>query len=276
MKSPAPSEPAEQHAPGPGPRPVDIGFAVAASASLAAYNNLINRHPWHHRRYVLLNLCAAGATLSAAAASGLTRADLGFWRGISRKDRLGAQLAAGITAGWLLLAVVPAARPVLNDKRVTALNECAIAYQALIRIPLGTVLWEEVAFRGVLQAALRRTMSERAAIMVTAGVFGFWHVRPTLEALRANGLTSHRSQAVTRVFAGSAAMAAAGILLSWLRARSGSLTGPVLVHLATNCGGLVTAWTVARVQGSSDCRAERLVAQGLSGKHVIAGARGAS
>jgi uncharacterized protein len=193
----------------------------------------------------LLNLCATGAALSAAAASGLTAADLGFNRVTWRGGRLGAGLAAGVAAGWLLLAVVPAARPVLNDKRITILNERAVAYQALIRIPIGTVLWEETAFRGVLQAALRRTMPESAAIVVTGGVFGVWHVRPTLEALRANGLAADRTQAVVRVFAGSAAMAAAGVFLSWLRARSGSLTEPVLLHLATNCGGLITAWAVA-------------------------------
>jgi uncharacterized protein len=227
------------------PRPRDIGFAIAAGAALAAYNNVINRHPWHHRRYVLLNLSATGAALSAAAASGLTAADLGFSRLTWRDGRLGAGLTAGVAAGWLLLAVVPAARPVLHDKRITSLNQRAIAYQALIRIPIGTVLWEETAFRGVLQAALRRTMPESAAIMVTGGVFGVWHVRPTLEALRANGLAVDRKQTVARVFAGSAAMAAAGVLLSKLRARSGSLIGPVLLHLATNCGGLVTAWTVA-------------------------------
>jgi hypothetical protein len=37
------------------------------------------------------------------------------------------------------------------------------------------------------------------------------------------------------------------MLLSWVRADSGSLTGPVLLHLAANSGGLVTAWAVARL-----------------------------
>ena len=39
-------------------RPRDMGFAIAACAGLAAYNNVISKHPWHQRRYVLLNLCA--------------------------------------------------------------------------------------------------------------------------------------------------------------------------------------------------------------------------
>jgi uncharacterized protein len=245
MKNPGPPKPMVGHALAPGSKRRDIGFAIAACAALAAYNNLISRHPWHHRRYVLLNLCATGVALSAAAASGLTAADLGIRRGALLPGKLGARLAAGVAAGWPLLAVVPAARPVLIDKRVGALDGRAVAYQALIRIPVGTVLWEETAFRGVLQAALRRIMPEGAAIMVTGTVFGIWHVRPTLDALRANGLAADRKQAVARVCAGTAAMAAAGVLLSLLRARSGTLTEPVLLHLAANCGGLVTAWAVA-------------------------------
>ncbi len=111
------------------------------------------------------------------------------------------RLAAGVGAGWLLVAAVPATRPVLDDKRITGLDGRAVAYQAVVRIPVGTVLWEETAFRGVLQAALRRVLPEPAAIVVTAGVFGVWHIRPTLGALRANGLAADRSQAVARVSA---------------------------------------------------------------------------
>jgi hypothetical protein len=43
-----------------------------------------------------------------------------------------------------------------------------------------------------------------------------------------------------------AATAAGGVLLSWLRTRSGSLAAPMLLHLATNCGGALTAWAIAR------------------------------
>jgi len=111
---------------------------------------------------------------------------------------------------------------------------------------VGTVLWEEIAFRGVLQAALRRVMSEPAAIAVASGVFGAWHIRPTAAALRVNQLAGDRRQAAARVAAGVAVTAAGGALLSWLRARSGRLAAPVLLHLATNCAGPVVAWTMAR------------------------------
>jgi hypothetical protein len=47
----------------------------------------------------------------------------------------------------------PRPPPLLSDARVAGLDGDEFAYQVLVRIPLGTVLWEEVAFRGVLLAA---------------------------------------------------------------------------------------------------------------------------
>lgn len=223
----------------------DQRVAIAFCAVLAVYNNVIGAQPWHRRWYTPVNACAAGAALAAASASGLTAADMGFGRGRWRPGRLGSRLAAAAAAGWVLAAVIPAVRPVLDDQRVTTLDGRAVAYQAMVRIPVGTVLWEEVAFRGVLQAALRRVMSENAAIAVTSGVFGIWHIRPTAGALRINGLDGGRGQAMAGVVAGVAVTTAGGVLLSWLRARSGRLAAPVLLHAALNCGGLVTARAVA-------------------------------
>jgi membrane protease YdiL (CAAX protease family) len=226
-------------------RPRDKAFALASCAVLAAYNNVLGVHPWHNRRYVRVNLCATGTALAAATASGLTPADLGLGRGRWLPGRPGYLLAATVAAGWLLIAVVPAARPLLGDKRITSLDGRAAAYQALIRIPVGTALWEEIAFRGVLQAALRRVMPKTAAIAVTSCVFGVWHIRPTLQALRANGLAGTRGRTVAGVTAAVAGTTAGGALFSWLRERSGSLTGPILLHVATNSGGLVAALAVA-------------------------------
>jgi membrane protease YdiL (CAAX protease family) len=201
---------------------------------------------------VALNACATGVTVAAAAASGLTAADMGFGRAEWSPGWLGIGAAALVGAGWIVVAAVPATRPVLNDKRITSLDGRAVAYQAVVRIPIGTVLWEETAFRGVLQAALRRILPETAAIAATSAVFGVWHIRPTLQALRVNGLASNRGQAAARVAAGVAATTAGGALLSWLRARSGSLTAPVLLHLATNSGGQVAAWAVASLSRAPD------------------------
>ncbi|MDX6396356.1 MAG: protease family protein [Streptosporangiaceae bacterium] len=222
----------------------DDGFAIASCAFLAAYNNVFGAHPSHSRWYVPVNAGATGVALSAAAASGLTATDIGVGRATWLPGRLGSQLAATVAAAWLLIVVVPATHPLLKDKRIGALDGRAIAYQAVVRIPIGTVLWEETAFRGVLQAGLRRVMPEGAAITVAGGVFGIWHIRPTIQALRVNGLADGRRQAIAGALAGVAVTTASGVFLSWLRERSGRLAAPALLHLATNCGGLVAAWAV--------------------------------
>jgi uncharacterized protein len=230
-------------------RRADVGFAITSCAVLAAYNNLAGMLPWHRQRYTLLNVCATGAALAAAAASGLTAADLGLGREeLAPGLRLGSRLAAATAGGWVLIAAVPATRPVLADKRIIGLNGREVAYQALVRIPFGTVLWEETAFRGVLQAALGRVMPGGAAIAVTSGVFGIWHIGPTAAALRINRLAGSPGTALAAVSSGVVATAAGGVLLSWLRARSGSLAAPVLLHLATNSLGALAAWAVGSRQ----------------------------
>ena len=116
--------------------------------------------------------------------------------------------------------------------------------------------------RGVLQAALRRVLPGTAAIVVTSGVFGAWHIRPTLQALRANGLASTRGRAVAGVAVAVATTTTGGVVFSWLRERSGSLTAPILLHVATNSGGLIAALAVAA--------ADPAVGQGLSESHPAA------
>jgi uncharacterized protein len=226
----------------------DIAFIIVSPAALAAYNNVIGARSWHHRWYTPVNAGAAAVALAAARASGLTAADLGLGRGAWRPGRLGAALAAATAAGYLTVAVLPATRRFLDDERVTQLDGRGLLYQVTYRIPVGTVLWEEIAFRGVLQAALRRVMPEPATIAVAGGVFGVWHIRPTVGALRINGLAGDRRQMTARVTAAVVVTGAGGALFSWLRARSGSLATPVLLHLTTNCAGLLTAWTLARAR----------------------------
>ncbi len=234
---------------GPGSRRrADAGFAIASCAVLAAYNNVVGMQSWHRRRYPVLNACATAAALSAAAASGLAATDLGLGRAeLLPGLRIGSRLAAATAGGWLAVALVPTARPLLGDERITGLTGREVAYQVMVRIPVGTVLWEETAFRGVLQAALRRVMPGGTAVAVASGVFGIWHIRPTIGALRANKLAAGPGKTLAAVSAGVAATAAGGALLSWLRIRSGSLAAPVLLHLATNCAGPLAAYAIARL-----------------------------
>ena len=230
----------------------DAAFAAAVAGVLAAYNNTGGESPYRQRWYPVTNLGAAGVLLAAAAGSGLTAADLGLTRDrVPAGLRCAAGPAAALAAGWLALAATPATRPVLADRRITGLTWPQVAYQVTVRIPVGTVLWEETAFRGVLQAALRRVLPGPAAIAVTSGVFGIWHIRPTIAALRINDMqTGSRAGVAGGVAAAVAGTAAVGALLSGFRHRSGSLAAPVLLHLTANCGAALAARAVAGARPS--------------------------
>lgn len=233
-RSPAPHRPAARSRLAPR-RPADLAFAAAACAALAGYNNLAGQRPWHRRWYPAVNACAAATALGAAAAAGFTADDLGLSPDKLRSGlRRGPAAAAPVVAALALAALTPATRPLLDDERVASLGNRQLAYHVLLRIPVGTVAWEEIAFRGVLQAALRRVLTEPAATAVTSATFGVWHIRPTAEALALNRLAPSRGARIAAVTAVAAGTAAAGALLSVLRERSGSLAAPVLVHLAAN------------------------------------------
>ncbi len=227
-----------------------MAFAVAACVALTWYNNVAGRREWHRRWYPAVNGCAAAAAVAAAAGSGLSARDLGLGRDrLGAGLRLGSAAAAPVVAAYGVAVLVPVARPLLDDQRVAGLAGRQLAYQVLLRIPVGTVGWEEIAFRGVLQAALRRVLDEPAATAVGAAVFGLWHIRPTAGALAVNGLAAGRGARILAVTGVAAGTAGAGALLSVLRERSGSLAAPVLLHLAANCAGpLASALARRRVR----------------------------
>ncbi len=218
-------------------------FTGALVLGLAVWNNVVvTRLPGHPAAYVTANVTAAGLLLLTARTVGLSWDDLGLARRrLPAGARWGGTCFALIAAGYLAALAVPAVRPLLADARAAGLDGADVAWRVLVRIPLGTVLWEEVAFRGVLFAALARLLSLRAAVTVSAAVFGVWHVRPTLSALRVNDLAEGPLLTGLGVLLGCLVTTLAGVVLTWLRLRSGSLLAPALLHLATNSLGTLAA-----------------------------------
>jgi membrane protease YdiL (CAAX protease family) len=242
-----------------------IGFAASTAVLLGAWNNVVvTRLPGYPASYVPGNVAATALLLSAARAEGIPWRQLGFDPGRLREGwRWGGLGSAAVAAGYSIGLTVRALRPLLADARVAGADGGEIAYQVLFRIPLGTVLWEETAFRGVLLAALLRVVPLRTAIGISAAVFGLWHVRPTLGATAANDLTNGWPGRTAAVLSGGVLTAAAGVLFTGLRIRSGSLLAPVLVHAATNCLGMVAAAAAHRLDRSS-----RVCGVGPDGKEL--------
>jgi membrane protease YdiL (CAAX protease family) len=150
-------------------------------------------------------------------------------------------IVAGIAAG----ALIPLTRPWFEDQRVADIDTAsALAYQSLVRIPLGTALLEEFAFRGVLLALLARVRPMGTAVVVSSVLFGLWHIRPTLSALATNDLAATGWAQSGAVTAAVVLTTLGGFLFCALRLGSDSLVAPLVVHATTNSSATVAAYAV--------------------------------
>ncbi|MDQ3570618.1 MAG: CPBP family intramembrane metalloprotease [Actinomycetota bacterium] len=212
--------------------------ALAFVVFILVAHNLLGNLALPPALYVPVNLAVAAVLLGIARASGISWAELGLGRSsVGRGAALGVAAFILVAVALVVAALVPATRTLFVDQRVARLTGAAVAYQALVRIPLGTVVLEEVAFRGVLLALLGRVTSTGAAVAWSSAIFGLWHVVPTVEALRANRL----APSAAAVAAAIVATAGAGVVFCWLRLRSGSLVAPALAHVGTNSVALIVA-----------------------------------
>lgn len=159
----------------------------------------------------------------------------------------GAVVAAVLVVVMAVGVALPATRGLFRDSRVEALSGWGVLFAAFVRVPLGTVLLEEVAFRGVLPAMLAVRTSRRAAVVVSAVLFGFWHVLPSLGVGRVNPVAADTIGGLpTGVLVGASVLVTAGVGLwfSFLRERSGSLLAPMFNHWASNALGYLFAFAV--------------------------------
>lgn len=154
--------------------------------------------------------------------------------------RWGLGALAAISVPLLAARVLPAGDEWFADGRAD-LGVGGMLLRALVIIPVGTVLVEELAFRGVLHGLLRRRLAVRPAVLVGAGLFGLWHLTPTL-----TGALDAGDPALAVTVGTVAATTVAGVGFGWLRVRSDSLLAPMLAHVATNSVAFVLAWTAVR------------------------------
>jgi uncharacterized protein len=176
------------------------------------------------------NLAIAGFSFAVAWAAGLRSAELG----LARRD-LGAGFRVGAAAFLAITVAVASAAPLglLDDDRTTV-DVGEMLVRVLVVIPIGTVLVEELAFRGALYGLLDATTTSARSMAIGSVVFGLWHIPPIL------------GDGVWIVLGTLVATTIAGAGFIWLRRRSGSLLAPILAHLATNSVTFALSWAVSR------------------------------
>src|SRR4051794_13895436 len=128
----------------------------------------------------------AAALLVWARACGLSWAQLGLGRNrLASGLRWGLGAVAVVAAVFLIGVLVPLARPAFQDSRYHVPAGQAL-FTALVVIPLGTVVLEEIAFRSVLWGMLARHSRTWQVLVTTSLLFGLWHVLPSLHLGSAN------------------------------------------------------------------------------------------
>ncbi|MFF8607197.1 CPBP family intramembrane glutamic endopeptidase [Streptomyces sp. NPDC015346] len=231
-----------------------MGILLSLVSVLAAVNVIIN---WlAPGLYVPLCVITAAMLLLIARVSGLTADDLGLGRDSVRRGlRWGLILAAAVVTVYLAGLAVPFTRDAFQDQRAAGLTAGELVYRVLVRVPLGTVLLEEIAFRGVLWAMVERRWGHLWATTLSSFLFGLWHVLPSRGLTRANAAAEAlfgTGPAGVALSVGAAVVgtALAGVLLCELRRRSRSLIPPMALHCALNSTGYVLAWAAGRWWGS--------------------------
>ena len=202
---------------------------VMACANVAA-----NRLP---AASVLIGVALTCSLAGIARAGRLSASDLGLARATWPAGlRWGGACAAVVAVGYGVALLIPAGRGMVSG---TAPGWTHTLLAVFVVIPLGTVIPEEFAFRGVLWGLLRRRSGRWVATFVSSGLFGVWHVAPAL----AGGPTNEAMSGVVgggplgvvlRVVETVLFTGAAGVLFCELRVRSDSLLAPMAMHWAVN------------------------------------------
>ena len=224
---------------------------MAGVVALVVCSNVMSNRVLPSWLYVLWNAgVAVVLVVIALRVDRLSLSDVGLGRSQLRLGlRWGGTLAACVAVVYAVGLAVPTTRELFRDKRADGTGWDTL-YMAFVSVPFGTVLLEEVAFRGVLPAVFTHRMSRRAAIACSSLLFGLWHLLPAANINRTNAvLNESLSGASGQVIAIAGAVlstAAVGVFFCWLRYRSNSLLTPILLHISTNSLAYVGAHFVLR------------------------------
>jgi membrane protease YdiL (CAAX protease family) len=214
--------------------------------------NIVNNRVAPQSHYLLWSFLSSVVLIAIGLLDGNSWTDmgLGWWFYLSGFIWAAASIGL-VTAFYVIGSLFRKTRQAFEDESIGALSGGKLAFQALVEVPFGTVLLEEIAFRAVLFSMLARRFGVVWAIVISSVLFGIWHVLPSIgthernpalgsvvgTGLRANILTVTGSVLVTAV---------AGGIFALMRIVSGSVIAPMGLHWATNGLGYGFSWVILR------------------------------
>lgn len=148
----------------------------------------------------------------------------------------GLGFAAFVAVVFSAALSLPAVREAMLASAPTQYPRPMWLFAAFVIVPFGTVLFEELLFRGLLWQFIAARSTQVTALWLTSVLFALWHVPAVLVGHGAAGSNLPLPAALAGTLV---ATFAAGLLFGFLRLRSGSLLAPVLAHVATNSLGFL-------------------------------------
>jgi membrane protease YdiL (CAAX protease family) len=233
----------------PGVRP-EVRTALLLSAVLLLYGNGVSLFSDDAREGFLLwsNLTLMLALLVwAFAIARMTPLEAGLDPANARGSALfGAVLSVIVALPpllFVLLAPLFSGGAVEADE-ITDRSGASMAFYLLFRLPIGTALFEEITFRGVLYGAWLRAGDNRLAWLASSAIFALWHVVITSKTVAASGVVDAPWAVVAGVVVSLLGLFVGGLIFAYLRWHTSSIAAAAIAHWLI-VGAMATAvWAV--------------------------------
>ena len=225
---------------------------VAVVVVLLVALNVVNNRLAPNSHYLLWTFGGSVVLLAIGLLDGNSWTDMGLGVRYLLPGALWALLCiALVTAVYLGGSLFRRTRKAFHDDRMDGMSPGRMMFQALVEVPFGTVVLEEIAFRAVLFSMLVRRYGLVWGIVIGALLFGLWHILPSMGTHEQNpalGSVVGRGLrgAILAVALSVLTTAIAGVLFSGLRVVSGSVLAPMGLHWATNGLGYAFSWLLIR------------------------------
>lgn len=216
---------------------------------LLTYNNLINFLPrtLHAQLYIWMNIGILFIIwMWSRQYLNLSHVDVGY-----TKQNLGKSLLLGfgltlmiILPFFIIVKLLPILGLNLKAPQLDEITRQTIWWRIFVRIPLGTVLFEETLFRGILYGFLMRKGSAAKAVWVTSLFFTLWHITPAFKVVTSNfqiGAVIFGLVIWVVLLLGALL---GGLLFAWIRYRTRNIAGCILAHFLINILALMIMYWI--------------------------------
>lgn len=198
--------------------------------------------------HVVTGATLVALSLAIARRGGLDLHAIGLRTGWPRGTAIGLMSGAAIAITGLLalrLASIIVGGPVVYDP-LREVTDADLLRHLLVFLPLGTVLPEEIAFRGTLVGLLRKR-GVRAALLGSGAAFALWHAAVAIATVGATTVAAPSPWFLPAIAGALAVVFAGGVVLAWLRLWTDTLATPIAAHWAFNATLLVGLWATLPV-----------------------------